>query len=70
MGKYQTSIFDQLKPQDTQVNGKRVQGGKPTSDLIMSAHIVGNADVFPQLLKLHVPKGSTVATVTSLMCEI
>ena len=30
----------------------------------MSAHVGGNADVFPQILALHVPPGSTVADVT------
>jgi len=30
----------------------------------MSAHLSGNADVFPQLLALHVPKGSKIADVT------
>ncbi len=43
---------------------KRVQGGVSTSDLIMSAHIDGNAEVFPQILELHVPSGSLIADVT------
>lgn len=30
----------------------------------MSAHVSGNADVFPQILNLHVPAGSIVADVT------
>jgi hypothetical protein len=42
----------------------RVQGGIATSDVILSAHISGNADVFLQLLRLHVPEGSIVADVT------
>ena len=44
--------------------GKRTQGGEATSDLIMSAYTGGNADVFPKILELHVPVGSTVADVT------
>lgn len=44
--------------------GKRIQGGEATSDLIMSAYIGGNADVFPKILELHVPIGSVVADVT------
>ena len=32
--------------------------------MVLSAHLSGNADVFPQVLALHVPKGSTVADVT------
>ena len=44
--------------------GKRVQGGETTSDLIMSAYVEGNADVFPKILELHVPVGSVVADIT------
>lgn len=43
---------------------RRIQGGKPTTNLILSAHVGGNADVFPKILKLHVPAGSKVADVT------
>jgi hypothetical protein len=46
-------------------NGKkRVQGGIATTNLVLSAHVAGNADVFPQILDLHVPEGSVVADVT------
>ena len=43
---------------------RRVQGGVSTSDVITSAHVGGNADIFPQILELHVPQGSVVADVT------
>jgi len=43
---------------------KRTQGGITTSDVIMSAHIGGNEEVFPKILELHVPKGSVIADVT------
>jgi hypothetical protein len=43
---------------------KRTQGGVATSDVVVSAHVTGNAEVFPQVLALHVPEGSTVADVT------
>lgn len=43
---------------------KRVQGGISTSDLVQSACVGGNEDVFPSILELHVPKGSIVADVT------
>lgn len=43
---------------------KRTQGGVATTDVIMSAYVGGNAEVFPQVLALHVPEGSTVADVT------
>ncbi len=43
---------------------RRVQGGVATSDVTVSAHVSGNADVFPGILSLHVPAGWTVADVT------
>lgn len=43
---------------------KRTQGGETTSDLVVSAYLAGNADVFPKILDLHVPEGSIVADVT------
>lgn len=43
---------------------RRVQGGEATTDLVFSAHVGGNADLFPQILRLHVPVGSRVADVT------
>jgi hypothetical protein len=41
-----------------------VKNGIATSDVIQSAHVAGNEEVFPQILQLHVPKGSIVADVT------
>ncbi len=43
---------------------RRVQGGVAISDVVVSAYVSGNADVFPQILDLHVPRGSRVADVT------
>ncbi len=43
---------------------RRTQTGKTTSDLIFSAYQETNAEVFPKILKLHVPLFSTVADVT------
>lgn len=43
---------------------KRVAGGVATTDLLFSAHSGGNADLFPEILRLHVPRGSKVADVT------
>ena len=43
---------------------RRVQGGVCTSDVILSAHTGDNAEVFPKVLGLHVPKGAAVADVT------
>jgi hypothetical protein len=42
----------------------RTQGGVATSNVVLSAAVAGNADVFPNILRLHVPKGSIVADVT------
>lgn len=38
--------------------------GVTTSDLICTAHVGTNEDVFPLVMKLHVPPGSVVADVT------
>ena len=38
--------------------------GIATNDLIFSAHVGANADVFPSILALYVPQGSVVADVT------
>lgn len=54
------TLFDEGKKS----SNKRTQGGVATTDVVMSAYVNGNAEVFPQVLKLHVPEGSTVADVT------
>lgn len=41
-----------------------VSNGKPTNDLIHSAYVGGNQDIFPQLLQLYVSPGDIVADVT------
>lgn len=51
-------------PSDDAPTRKRVQAGITSSDLILSANIEGNSEVFPQILTLHVPKNSKVADVT------
>lgn len=43
---------------------RRIQGGEATSHVVLSSHIGGNADLFPDILHLHVPLGSRVADVT------
>lgn len=51
----------------TLTNGARKRkspAGTPTNDLILSAHLGTNDEVFPQLLSLYVEPGSTVADVT------
>jgi hypothetical protein len=58
-----TAIQLELIERD-RLGGKRVQGGISTTDVVQSAHVAGNAEVFPQILALHVPEGSTIADVT------
>ncbi len=43
---------------------KRTQGGRATTDVIMSASVAGNAEVFSDVASLHIAVGSTVADVT------
>ncbi|MFA7235695.1 MAG: DNA methyltransferase [Phycisphaeraceae bacterium] len=43
---------------------RRVQGGKATTDVLLSAHVGGNSELFPKILDLHVPVGSVIADVT------
>jgi hypothetical protein len=38
--------------------------GIPTTQLVLSAYVGTNAEVFPVVLSLHVPEGSVVADVT------
>lgn len=43
---------------------RRKQGGITTSNLVFSAYVGNNSQVFPKILELHVPKGAVVADVT------
>ncbi len=43
---------------------KRKQGGVATADVVVSARVGDNAELFAQILALHVPRGSLVADVT------
>ena len=43
---------------------RQVRNGEPTNDLVVTAYVDGNADVFPHILNLYVPAGRTVADVT------
>lgn len=43
---------------------RKSPAGEVTSKLVVSAHVANNEDIFPQILDLHVPHGSTVADVT------
>ncbi len=43
---------------------RKSPAGRATTELVLSAHLGDNADVFPDVLRLHVPRGSKVADVT------
>ncbi|WP_425152787.1 DNA methyltransferase [Candidatus Palauibacter sp.] len=43
---------------------RRVRNGEPTNDLVLSAYVGSNHDLFPQILALYVAPKSTVADVT------
>lgn len=43
---------------------RRVRNGEPTNELVFSASVGGNEDVFPQILSLYVASGSRIADVT------
>jgi len=45
-------------------SGRRRHNGVATSDLVFSAYIGTNSDIFPKVLKLHVTNGSKNADVT------
>lgn len=53
----------ELVPQERS-GKKRVQGGVSTTDVVMSAFVTGNAEIFPEILQLHVAEGSKIADVT------
>lgn len=55
----QQSLWNDAHPRK-----KRVQGGITTSNVVQSACVGGNAEIFPKILALHVPEGSVIADVT------
>lgn len=57
--------FQEINPLNLKIlPKKRVQSGKPSSDLILSATLENNTETFSQILNLHVPKKSKIADVT------
>ena len=51
-------------PQKASTGKRKSPKGITTSNLILSAHIATNDEVFPRILDLHVARGSTIADVT------
>jgi len=43
---------------------KRTQGGISTTDVVLSASMSGNSELFPEILNLHVRDGARIADVT------
>lgn len=64
MGMMQADLFPTHVEQIQSSPQRRVQGGICTSNVVTSAHVADNSDVFPKILELHVPKGATIADVT------
>lgn len=62
MGRMQENLFQSELP--TANRSRRIQGGLCTTKVTVSAYVGDNSEVFPKVLDLHVPKGSTVADVT------
>ena len=57
----QAGLYDYSEPHNS---GKRIAGGEPTTNLVFSAHVGNNSELFAQTLDLHVQKGATIADVT------
>ena len=51
-------------PQGSTPSGRKHPDGVSTTELVLSAHVGTNADLFPAVLSLHVPRGAKVADVT------
>jgi hypothetical protein len=58
----QSGLFD--TPQPSLRADKRVQGGEATTDVILSAGVSGNAEMFADIAELHLPRGALIADVT------
>lgn len=58
----QATLFSILEP-PTQLE-KRIQGGEATTDVILSAGVGGNAEMFAEIAELHLPVGGIIADVT------
>lgn len=56
--------FAKYGDQHVATKRRKSPAGISTSDVVVTAHVGTNAQVFPQILALHVPPGATVADVT------
>lgn len=65
MPKAQLSLLDLQAPKTNGAKKRRKSpDGETTTRLVVSSHFGDNADLFPQILSQHVPKGSKIADVT------
>jgi hypothetical protein len=55
---------DSIAAEPAPARPRRRQSGHATSAVTLSAHVGGNAELFPQILALHVPDGALIADVT------
>ena len=53
-----------LPKDEKSTDRRRTQSGEASSEVTQSAYLGGNEHLFPQVLHLHVPQGSTIADVT------
>lgn len=58
------ATFSDIHPETLTEKGRRKQGGLPTTDVVVSAHVGSNDGIFPEILRLHVPEGAVVADIT------
>lgn len=56
--------IDSLVDNNEELRPRRRQRGIATSDVVMSAHVCDNSTIFPEILSIHLPKGSSVADIT------
>src|SRR5215510_9096937 len=58
------SVRRRKSPARTKSPKRRPSSGVATSRVTLTAHTAGNAEVFPQILALHVADGALIADVT------
>ena len=51
-------------PEEQTASGRKRPDGIATTNLVVSAYVGNNAEIFPNVLRLHVPEGSKIADVT------
>lgn len=64
MGAGQGEMFPDGIDEHRTPSGRKRPNGVATSDLIFSAYVGNNSDIFPKVLKLHVEAGARIADVT------